>query len=49
MAGDARALCALLAAVLDAEALQSDALHTLGAQLVGACGSPTSRRAAVRR
>ena len=35
MAGEARALCALLAAVLDAEALQSDALHTLGAQLVG--------------
>lgn len=34
-AGNARALCALLAAVLDAEALQSDALHTLGAQLVG--------------
>lgn len=40
VAEDARALCALLAAVLDAEALhaealQSDALHTLGAQLVG--------------
>lgn len=31
----ARALCALLAAVLEAEALQSDALHTLGPQLVG--------------